>query len=694
MKSAFAEDPPAAPSPRQDDPLSTALRVAMRRIIVCILLATILGFVMSELNRRRTGDYSLLILGIQATYIVGFAGHLILLRHLSVKRQAWWGAAWLTVNATLSCLYVGPFLGVSFSWILAILLATFFGNKLAGALVVSILPIVAALHLFLVHAGWIPAPQDLVPSKAPFVLLRTYSTGFISLLFCYILFVIIANAIQGVIRKLVAERSNRQRAEHTASMLSARLDEVFEHSPFGIYLLKVEKDSTITLEDANPMIESVLGISREALNAMPPESFMGAAQVEIVSAALRKCIDTGAATEHETLIHSPKGPRIVRTDLFPIKDGTGRVCRLAAFVRDVTIKRQTLRALQESEEKFSRAFQASPDGIVISDLFTGEILDANEVFISALKRSPEQVIGKTSTELGIWKDEAARERFTDTLVHKGIFRNEFMKINTAPGAECTYHINAHAIDIQGRRCAISILRDVSEQLQVQQQKAETMEQNQRLNRDFTRRLILSQEAERRRIAGALHDSVGQDLLLIKNRILMAFGAAESPGELRIQMEDISVLANHAITEVRRMSHDLRPYQLDHLGLTRSLRGMLETAAKNSTCIITHKLEDVDDLFNIDAATDLYRITQEALNNIFKHSGANHVEITLERDVHEVILSIKDDGCGFQADTQVQGLGMGSMAERASMMGGVLRIESKPGNGTRVLACIPIQSELP
>ena len=92
-------------------------------------------------------------------------------------------------------------------------------------------------------------------------------------------------------------------------------------------------------------------------------------------------------------------------------------------------------------------------------------------------------------------------------------------------------------------------------------------------------------------------------------------------DLREQLEDIGVLASQSIAEVRQISRDLHPHQLDHLGLTRALKAMIDNAAESSGIQFKRKLEPVDDLFSKDAAMNLYRVVQESLNNILKHSGS-------------------------------------------------------------------------
>ena len=221
------------------------------------------------------------------------------------------------------------------------------------------------------------------------------------------------------------------------------------------------------------------------------------------------------------------------------------------------------------------------------------------------------------------------------------------------------------------------------------ERAKSLQRERHAREEYPRRLIASQEAERTRIAAELHDGLGQNLLLVRNRAQLALSSSMAP-ELREQFENINSLASQALAEVRQISQDLHPYQIDHLGLTRAIEAMIETASQSSGVIFERKLDSADDIFSGVAATNLYRIVQESLSNVLKHSGAARVHVRLERDVREVLLCVEDDGCGFQPETvNGAGLGLRNITERVHILGGTLQVASRPGEGTSVCVTIPI-----
>jgi len=234
--------------------------------------------------------------------------------------------------------------------------------------------------------------------------------------------------------------------------------------------------------------------------------------------------------------------------------------------------------------------------------------------------------------------------------------------------------------------------DLTDRKAAEAERTEAVLREQQARAEYTLQLIASQEAERARIAGELHDSLGQNLLLIKNRAQLALAGKKMPANAREQLESISELASQSIAEARQISHDLHPHQLDHLGLTRALQAMIDTAAGSSGMVFGHQLDNVDALFPKDAAMNLYRVVQECLNNILKHSRARQVRLRLERDVHEVQLHIEDDGCGFKTTEPVtagKGMGLKNIVERVRILGGKLKLDSQLGQGTRLNVTIPI-----
>jgi ligand-binding sensor domain-containing protein/signal transduction histidine kinase len=215
-----------------------------------------------------------------------------------------------------------------------------------------------------------------------------------------------------------------------------------------------------------------------------------------------------------------------------------------------------------------------------------------------------------------------------------------------------------------------------------------LEKARRAQETFSQQLISSQENERQRIAAELHDGLGQHLLIIKNSALLGLGALGQQELGKEQLNDISATASQAIDEVREISYNLRPYQLDDLGLTKAIEFIIAKVAGSSEIQFDSELDRIDDLFSPEAEINIYRIVQESLNNIVKHSRASRAKIIITRTSHQTDIMIQDNGRGFNTEKIVghengSGFGLKGISERARMLGAKYVVQSVNGQGTIV-----------
>lgn len=215
----------------------------------------------------------------------------------------------------------------------------------------------------------------------------------------------------------------------------------------------------------------------------------------------------------------------------------------------------------------------------------------------------------------------------------------------------------------------------------------------RLN--FAREMMRRQELERRRIAGNLHDSLGQDLQVIKYQARLAMQPTANGMPVQARLDQIEKAASQALDEVREITHDLRPYQLDQFGLTRAIRGIIQRLSDNSSIDFASDVDDIDGLFDNECQTNIFRIVQEALTNVIKHSAASEVTVVVKKLDSNVTVSIRDNGRGleFEAPTNSErsgaGFGLISIDERTRILGGTTTLNSKPGDGFNLTVQIPL-----
>jgi two-component system, sensor histidine kinase LadS len=205
------------------------------------------------------------------------------------------------------------------------------------------------------------------------------------------------------------------------------------------------------------------------------------------------------------------------------------------------------------------------------------------------------------------------------------------------------------------------------------------------------------EGERKRIAVELHDGLSQSLVIIRQRATICLQAKDDPRRQQEQLEAISEAATAVIDEVRGIVYDLRPVQLDLLGLTNSLHELLDKISRTHQLTIERDLAELAEQLSPEIENNLYRIVQEALNNIVRHADATHATIALHRHETKLSLTIADNGCGFTLDTSRDflgstGLGLTSMRDRVRVLNGDLQIESSPNNGTTITIQVPLPNQ--
>jgi signal transduction histidine kinase len=215
---------------------------------------------------------------------------------------------------------------------------------------------------------------------------------------------------------------------------------------------------------------------------------------------------------------------------------------------------------------------------------------------------------------------------------------------------------------------------------------------------FSRKLLESQESERQRIAAELHDGLGQSLLIIKNRAWIASSGIEDREAAAEQLKEITDSASRAIDEVREIAFNLRPYQLNRFGLTRTLQAIFTRFSDPTRTVFSAEIDPIDGLFSKQDEISIYRIVQEGINNIVKHAQASEAKLIVKKLDSGVEFVITDNGQGFSpavvasSDGSRAGFGLTGMAERVRMLGGVYSIESAPGQGATITVNLRIPGE--
>lgn len=220
-----------------------------------------------------------------------------------------------------------------------------------------------------------------------------------------------------------------------------------------------------------------------------------------------------------------------------------------------------------------------------------------------------------------------------------------------------------------------------------------LEANEREFRRLGRSVLRVQEDERRRLARELHDGLGQNLTALQHRLDRIGHDLPHDPALRGHLEAALALCRSALDDTRQMSRLLRPPILDDLGLEPALQWLARSQGEASNLTIAVEVEPLPPLDD-DLQTLLFRLAQEALNNVAKHAQAHHVLLRLVVRGGLLQLQIADDGGGCDPEVALRtgGSGLGGMRERLRLHGGRLELHSSPGNGARIRAVVPLDGD--
>lgn len=207
-----------------------------------------------------------------------------------------------------------------------------------------------------------------------------------------------------------------------------------------------------------------------------------------------------------------------------------------------------------------------------------------------------------------------------------------------------------------------------------------LKSNKILQEKFSQELLVSQEGERRRISKDLHDGIGQQLLVIKNKLMIS-GDAET-----------KKMVDHTIEEVRTISRDLHPFQLQELGITKAIEYTINLIDENTMLFISAEIDNIDNIFSKENEVNIYRIIQESLSNILKHAEAEAGKVSIKKFTNNILISIRDNGVGFdfaERYQDVKSLGLKTLLERTKFLKGQMKVTSKRDTGTIIEFQFPI-----
>ncbi|MEP0546692.1 MAG: PAS domain S-box protein [Rhodothermales bacterium] len=462
--------------------------------------------------------------------------------------------------------------------------------------------------------------------------------------------------IRDVTEQKEAERALRESEERFRGLFEGSPDAIFVESLDGVVL------------DVNPAAARLHNTTREwligrDLGELVPPAYRERAQADFERLARG---DTSLLESHSYTADGLVVPVEVRTDRVTY----GGQEALLLHVRDVAERDAAERALRESEERFAKAFHAAPVAMTISTFHENRFLDVNGSYCALTGFSRDELLGRTAEELGIMPDGTPAIPHAAQLETTGSASAVEFVIHTKDGVLRDVLVSAELIEISGLTCILGIGFDVTERKRLE------------------REVIEAAELERRRIGQDLHDELGQQLTgaaFLGQVLTQRLTAGDRPeADAASQLTD---LINRALAEMRDLSRLLSPVDVQAEGLMDALQQLADQTERVFDVACWLRTDgDVGVADNV-AATHLFRIAQEAVNNAVKHAAPSEIEIALARSGEGLRLTITDDGIGIDPAMiqQSSGLGLRTMRYRAALIGARLDIE--PGEHGSVVAVL-------
>jgi len=345
------------------------------------------------------------------------------------------------------------------------------------------------------------------------------------------------------------------------------------------------------------------------------------------------------------------------------------------------------RSLARSEERFAKAFKANPQPMAISTVDEGRYVDANESFLAMSGYTRDEIIGRTSLDLGIFATKEERwKSFLEPLLETGAWRNFETNFPTKSGEFRLLLSSAELIELRGEKCIVVASTDITERKQSEQQLAE-----------LTGRLLRTQDDERRHIARELHDGTAQSIGLIMLNLAQVQGIAGKLDKKNAdRLSESLALGEQALREIRTLSYVLHPPLLDQAGLVTALKWYVKGFIERSGVKVAFsETGNHGSRMAPEVEYALFRVVQECLTNIRRHTNSETAEIGLRRTSKTIVLTVKDHGKGHEISTtqngdgiENMGVGIPGMRHRLKQLGGELFVDTDT-NGTTVTATVPI-----
>lgn len=524
------------------------------------------------------------------------------------------------------------------------------------------------------------------------------------------------------ITSIVRDITERKRAEERLRESETRFRAMFEQANVGI--MQASFDGILL--KVNPGFCKIVGYSEEEASGMSLRDLTHPDDYEMEKALTRQLMTGEIPGYSIEKRYFRNDGRLVWGQMTAtlVSQSPGEPFYMLAIVEDITERKQAEQALRESENKYRLLMEQASDGIHTYDM-QGNFIETNSKLSEMLGYTPEELLRLNVKDLIPAEDLAVDPlRFDQLRAGKTLLKERrlYRKDGTLLQVEISGRMIRDGVlqaiirDITERKQVEEDLRisqvelqkshdglerrvrertaDLSETNAILQEEVRARQRIEAERGELLRGIVFAQEDERRRIALEMHDQFGQQLTVLKLKLDTVKEGCGENEYLCEQVEALQRIATQLDADVDHMVWEMRPLALDDLGLEAALSSYVEKWSQHLGVPVQLHASGIDEhRLSPEIETALYRIAQEALNNIAKHAQASRVAIVLERRAGQVSLIVEDDGVGFDGKLHFvaddKGLGLIGMRERAALVGGTIAIESQPNDGATVVVRIPV-----
>ncbi|MBK5270878.1 MAG: PAS domain S-box protein [Bacteroidia bacterium] len=370
-----------------------------------------------------------------------------------------------------------------------------------------------------------------------------------------------------------------------------------------------------------------------------------------------------------------------------IRDENGRPIRLTGATQDITEKKIAEVVLKASEERYRYLFNNNPACIFLWDPENLKILEVNDTATKQYGYTQKEFLELNILDIRAPEDHSRTKEFArQARKNPKLQETSTFKFVHKTGEVIYMDTSCHTISYSGVILVLVLANNVTGRL-ILEKELEAVKLKKQL--EITDAVISAQEAEREEIGRELHDNINQ--ILVSSRLYLGLSKTKG-GKNHSFIDETDKLLNTAIEEIRNLSHRLVPPSLHGSALIKALAHIFDTLTKTTGQIVYREFDGFDEnTASNKFKLNIYRIVQEQFTNIHKYAKANSIHVKLVQKSEVLMLSIKDDGIGFDTSKKANGLGLRNIKTRAFLFNGEMTLVSSPGNGCELSVTFPMQN---